>query len=905
MSWFTRLFSGIFWRRRNLYSDLAEEMREHLEEKTEQLMREGMSREEAEHTARRAFGNATLVEERSREVWQWPRLESIWADAKFAVRQLAKSPAFAATSVLTLALGIGANTGIFTLTHALLLKSLPIPEPDRLVRIALDIDSPNGVVSDQPLNAFLLQSIQKHSKTLSGLFGWAPYDFVLKEDTGSRIYSGAVVSGNAFQVLGLTTAAGRLLAPADDQRGGGPDGWAAVISHRFWQQHYHSDPSVIGKHVTLTDHSVTIVGVAPKGFEGVFVTMHPDFYLPLEYEPVMRGAKSMLRQPGGLWIMVWARLMPGVSQKMAAAEMRTIYPIAVSETLPPSVRHLAVIERSGFAVRPGGKGWSLLRPQYARPLLLLQILVGVVLLVCCVNLAGLCLARASTREHEFAIRGALGAARTRIMQQLLVESLLLALCGGVLAILFAWATDRYLLQFLADHEAAASLSVRPDPFTLLITGGCAVLCALLFGLAPGWLASHISIEPVLRRSGHSIAAGKNAVAQRIFLPMQVALTLALVVVAAMLTATVSHLRATHLGFRIDNTLLAPADFERLPQKGLDLVHLYRRIILRMKQLPGVDNASVAVSTPLHGMGQTGVFTSASSSKPAIDFTNRYWVNDVGAGYFATLGTSMLAGRDFADEDSDAGTCILNRSAANRIFPGSTAIGQSLRQTNRNMNVGKITTQDCQVIGIVEDAKYTSLREPAPPTVYLPFGVNTNSLASMYFVIHAAALVEAQNAWQKALHELAPGSPETDPISFAVQFDDSIARERLLSVLSGFFAALALLLSGIGIYGLMASYVTQRTTEIGVRMALGATRGKIFALVMRQVAALLLLGTVTGGCLAVFAAHSIKAFLFDVSPGNPAIFARAVLILTFSGFVAAMLPARRAVSIDPMQALRSE
>src|SRR5271170_3329755 len=900
MSWLTRLFH-----RRNLYNDLAEEMREHLEEKIEQLTREGLSREDAEHAARRAFGNATVIEERGREVWQWPRLESVWADAKFAVRQLRKSPAFAATAVLTLALGIGANTGIFTLMHALLLKRLPVPDPDGIVRIALDIDSPNGPSRDVQLNIYLIQSIQRHTTSFSGIFGWSPYDFVLKEDTGERIYSGAVVSGNTFQVLGVTPAAGRLLTPADDQRGGGPDGWAAVISHRFWQQHYHSDPSIIGRHVTLTDHSVTIVGVAPKGFEGVFVAMHPDFYLPLEYEPVMRGAKSMLRQPGGLWIMVWARLMPGISQKMAAAEMWTIYPIAMSETLPPSVRHLAVIERSSFAVRPGDKGWSVLRPQYARPLLLLQILVGVVLLVCCVNLAGLCLARASTREHEFAIRGALGAARTRIMQQLLVESLLLALCGGVLAILFAWATDRYLLQFLADREAAASLSVRPDPFTLLITGGCAVLCALLFGLAPGWLASHISIEPVLRRSGHSIAAGKNAVAQRIFLPVQVGLTLALVVVAAMLSTTVSHLRAAHLGFRIDNTLLVPADFERLPQKGLDLVHLYRRIILRMKQLPGVDNASVAVSTPLHGMGQTGVFTSASVSKPAIDFTNRYWVNDVGAGYFATLGTSMLAGRDFADEDSDAGTCILNRSAANRIFPGSTAIGQSLRQTNRNMNVGQITTQDCNVIGIVEDAKYTSLREPAPPTVYLPFGVNTGSLASMYFVIHAATLAEARSAWQRALHELAPGSPETDPISFAVQFDDSIARERLLSVLSGFFAALALLLSGIGIYGLMASYVTQRTTEIGVRMALGAMRRTIFVLVMRQVAVLLILGSLGGAFLAAFAARSIKVFLFDVSPGNPGIFVSAVLILAVAGFVAAMLPARRALSIDPMQALRTE
>jgi predicted permease len=900
MSWLNRIFY-----RRNLYNDLAAEMRAHLDEKTEQFMREGMSREEAEHAARRAFGNATLIEERSREPWQWPRLENLWADVKFAARQLSHSPAFTATAVLTLALGIGANTGIFTLMHALLLKSLPIREPDRLMRIALDIDSPNGMVSDQPLNVFLLQSIQRHTKTLAGLFGWSPYDFVLKEDTGLHIYSGAVVSGNAFQVLGLTPAAGRLLTPADDQRGGGPDGWAAVISHRFWQQHYHSDPSIIGRHVTLTDHSVTIVGVAPQGFEGVFVAMHPDFYLPLEYEPVMRGARSMLRQPGGLWIMIWARLMPGVSQKMAAAEMRTLYPIAMSETLPPSVRHLAVIERSSFALRPGGKGWSLLRPQYARPLLLLQILVGVVLLVCCVNLAGLCLARASTREHEFAIRGALGAARTRIMQQLLVESLLLALCGGALAILFAWATDRYLLQFLADREAAASLSVRPDLFTLLITGGGAVLCALLFGLGPGWLASHISIEPVLRRSGHSIAAGKNAVAQRIFLPVQVALTLALVVVAAMLSTTVSHLRATHLGFRIDNILLAPADFDRLPQKGLDLVHLYRRMILRMEQMPGVESASVAVSTPLHGMGQTSVFTSASSSKPAIDFSNRYWVNDVGPGYFATLGTRMLAGKDFSGEDTDANTCILNRSAANAIFPGETAIGQTLRQTNRNMNVGQTTTRDCQVIGVVEDAKYASLREPAPPTVYLPFGVNTDRLASMYFVIHAASLAEAKNAWQKTLHELAPGSPDTEPISFAVQFDDYIARERLLSVLSGFFAALALLLSGIGIYGLMASYVTRRTTEIGVRMALGATRARILTLVMRQVAMLLLLGSVAGALLAVFAAHSIKAFLFDVNPGSPAIFVAAVLILIAAGFAAAILPAARAVLIDPTLALRTE
>ena len=900
MSWLARIF-----RRGEMYGDLAEEMRAHIEEKTEEFVRAGMSREEAEHAARRAFGNVTLMEERGREAWQWPRLESIWADLRYGLRQLLKSPGFTVTAVLTLALGIGANTGIFTLMHALLLKSLPIPEPERLVRIALDIDSPNGVVRDQRLNLFLLQSIQRHAKSLEGAFAWCPYDFVLKEETGLHIYSGAVVSGNAFQVLGVKAAAGRLLTPADDQRGGGPDGWAAVISHRFWQQHYHADASIIGRHLTLSDHSVTIVGVAPEGFEGVFVAMHPDFYLPLEYEPVMRGAGSMLRQPGGLWLPVWARLKPGVSLKTASAEMRTVYPIAMSETLPPSVRHLAVVERSSFAVRPGGNGWSLLRPQYERPLLLLQILVGVVLVVCCVNLAGLCMARTAAREHEFAIRGALGAARSRLMQQLLVESLLLAVCGGALAILFAWATDRYLLRFLADREAAAAIPVQPDLATLLITGGCAVLCALLFGLAPGWLASHVSIEPALRRSSQNTAAGRSALVQRIFVPVQVALTLVLVVVAVMMSATVKHLRTAPLGFSVDNILLVPSDFERLPQKGLDLVHLYRRMIERIEQMPGVESASVAMSTPLHGLGQTAVFTSASSGKPAIDFANRYWVNDVGAGYFATLGTRLLAGREFSGEDADANTCVLNHAAAQRLFPGSEALGEVVRQTDRSMNSGQTTTRDYRVIGVVEDAKYTSLREPAPPTVYLPFGLNTERLASMNFVIHGATLAAAADAWRKIHHELAPASPETEPISFAVQFDDSIARERLLSVLSEFFAALALLLSGVGIYGLMASYVTRRTTEIGVRMALGATRGGIFMLVMRQVAALLAVGSVAGGCLAVFAARSVSTFLFEVSPGNPVFFAFAALILIAAGFAAAILPARRAVSIEPMQALRSE
>jgi predicted permease len=901
MSWLTNLF-----RRRAIYRDLSEELRQHLEEKTEELMASShLSRKDAEQAARSAFGNATLIEERSREAWQWPRLETLGADTKFALRRLWKSPAFTAAAVLTLALGIGANTAIFTLMHALLLQSLPIAEPDRLVRIAINVNGPLGSAGDMPLNLSLIQAIQRHSRSFSGVFGWCSYDFVLKEETGLHVYPGAVVSGNAFQVLGISLAAGRLLSPADDQQGGGPDGWAAVISHRFWRQHYHADPSVVGSHVTLTGHSVTIVGVAPEAFEGVIVASHPDFYLPLEYEPVMRGKGSVLRMPGDLWLTAWARLKSGVSMSTASAGMPSLFRFAVDETLPAAVRHSPVIDRSTFVLRHGARGWSNLQPEYSRPLLLLQILVGVVLLVCCVNLAGLCLARASTREHEFAIRGALGAARSRLMQQPLVESLLLALAGGALAVLFAWAIDRYLLRFLAGRQAMDAIPVRPQAVTMLATGACAVLCALLFGLAPAWLASHVSLQPAMRRSSGRTSARSGA-ARWFFVPMQVALTLVLVVIAAMLSATVMRLRGAHLGFHTENVLFVPADIERLPQKGADLVHLYERMVSRLEEQPGVESVSVANSTPLTGGGQTGVFTPAGSQEANPSrAANLYWVNDIGPRYFASLQSKFLAGRDFLGADLDPHSCILNQSAAAKLFRRASALGQTVRRTNHNMSSGKTTTEDCQVVGIVEDAKYTALREPAPPTVYLQFGAGTGNLFSMDFVIRAKPLEAGAQAYRRVLQEMAPDTPEQTPVAFSAQFEDSIAKERLLSVLSGFFAALALLLSAIGLYGLLASYVTRRTTEIGVRMALGATRRKIFALVIGKAGALLLAGVLAGGCGAWFAARAITAFLFDVNPGNPAIFAFAIAILALSGLLAALLPASRAVSIEPMQALRNE
>ena len=891
-----------FPKRRRMEQELAEEIAQHLDEKADALVAEGMSREEAKRAARIAFGNPVLVRERSRAVWEWPQLGALASDLRYALRRLRQAPLFSTTAVLTLALGIGANTGVFTLMHTLLFESLPIPEPNRLVRIALDVHSPLGPADDLPLNLLLLQSISRHAHTLAGIFGWSAYDFALQEDTGLHVYSRAVVSGNAFQVLGLAPAAGRLLTPEDDRKGGGPDGWAAVISHRFWQEHYHADPAAVGKRVMLSDHSVTIVGVAPKGFESVMVAAHPDFYLPLEYEPVMRGAGSVLHLPGNVWLATWARLQPGAGFEAASAEMHTLYRVAVDETLPPPVRHAPVIQNSTFTLRSGGKGWSSLQAEYAKPLFLLQALVAVVLLVCCVNLAGLSLARAQTRVHEFAIRGALGAPRSRLMRQPLLESFLLALAGGALAVGLAWAIDCYLLRFLADQHAAAALSVRPEAATLLITGGCAILCALLFGTAPAWLAGRISLEPALRRRERSPRLGKGS----IVVPLQVALTLVLVVAATALSATVKNLRATQSGFRTGGVFFVPADFERLPQKGVDLVHLYRRMIARIGQMPGIETVSVGENTPLGSNGQIGFsFNSAAATGNTAGLANRYWKNDVGANYFAALGTEQIAGRDFTDSDADADTCMLNRSAANALFSKSAPLGRTVWESVRSMSTGHLTSRECRIIGVVENMKYTSLREAAPPTIYYPFGINTDRLFSMVFIIHAQTAAAAQSAYHRTLQELAPGSPEGELTPFAVQLDDSIARERLLSVLSGFFAALTLLLSGIGVYGLIASDVTRRRTEIGVRMALGATRGRIFSLFLRKAAALLTAGVFAGSGLAYLLARLLKAFLYGISPGSPAVFATAVSLLALAGLLAALLPAYRAVSIEPAEALRSE
>ncbi|MBB5341536.1 ABC transporter permease [Tunturiibacter gelidoferens] len=906
MGWLQTLWSRCvaFFGESKLDEELDEELLTHLDLAVEENLHRGMSPQDARRAALLKFGGVAQTRESYRRQRGLPFVDALIQDVRFGTRQIRHSPGFALIAILTLSLGIGANTAVFTLTHALLLKTLPVRDPGELVRLTISMSAErNG--SNAPLNLPIIEFIESHSRSFHGIFAWCVYDFPFRDGAVTSGIHGAILSGNAFQSLGVNPSLGRLLTPADDQPGGGPDGLAAVISHRIWIERYQASPSVLGRHITVTDHSATIVGVAPAGFEGVIVAEHPDIYLPLEFQAILYGQDTK-RDGGRLWLDTFARLNPGVTRAQAEAEISALFPAILDATLPPALRHMPQIERARLEVRPASTGWSRLRSQYTEPLLLLQLMVAAVLLICCANLSGLFLARASARRQEFAIRGALGASRLRIMRQLFVECLMLALPGALLGIWLATLSGPWILHMLGNAEAEQAISMRPNLTVLSVTIACAVFCAFLFGMAPAWTAGRTSVDADLRSSHprmHLGAAGLGS----FFVPFQLALSLTLVVIAALFGTTITHLLTEDSGYRTDNVLIVLTDFLRIPEKGDALVALYRRMAARMEELPGIEQASVAAISPLMGDRWMDEFVAADKSGQAQP--TEVMGNVIAAHYFSAVGIPILAGRDLENKDSDRNSCVISHAAARLYFPNTSALGKTLRNIVRYQKNANYPFHDFQIVGIVQDTKYDTLRESTPPIVYLPITTGnagmTNAGANLFFVIHARNDAAARSAYLTALHEMAPSSPEIAPFEFKQTFLDSVSRERLLSAMSGFFAFLGLLLSGIGVYGLVAWNVTRRTTEIGLRMALGATRMEVFHLVMRQVMRLLAVGLFAGGLGAFFAARMVRDFLFEIQPGNPAIFLSSAMLLVSIAVLAALLPARRAVSIDPMQALKTE
>jgi predicted permease len=904
-----RVWLLMLFHRKRTADRLDKELQFHLEQQIAENIASGMNPQEAEHAAMRLFGNPALLRDQITEKWSWTWLENLRQDAGYALRRFRRSPSFALISVLTLTLGIGANTAIFTLMNSLWLQSLPVKDPNSLVLIGVQADRPSPVAqpSMPVLNLPLIESVDRHTRSFSGIFGWCDYGADLLENDSTHTYPGTIVSGNIFDVLGVRPVAGRLLTAADDQPGGGLDGWAVVISHRFWLEHYAADASVIGRHVQLNGYSVTIVGVAPENFAGIMVSSRPDFYMPLNYEPVMRQRQrdSMLRNPLSFNLTPMARLKPGITVAQASADLSAVTPQVLEEVVPAAVvRQIHGLPHIHLTALPGRSGWSFLRIRYRQPLFLMQGLVGVVLLICCANLAGLGLARAVSRSREFALRIALGAPRPRLMRQVLIESLLLTLPGGLLGLGFAWMGCRILLRLLSAgaERFPIALSIRPDATVLTVTAGCAVFCALLCGIAPAWMLSRTAPEPMLRQPANRSLRSESKWVGNSFVCAQIALSLMLVVVAGLLSTTLVKLRLGHVGFRTENISTVMMDIRARSERGTALTHIYWQMAGHLKEMPGVQNAALVTVPPLLG-AVTREFSIVSPS--AQELKQPLQFNEVGQDFFSTMKIPLLAGRDFVNSDADADTCIVSQSAAKKMFPKAPALGSTLRQFQFSLDRGGASESTCRVIGVADDVKLQDLRMPPQPVVYRPVASDMDNPGLMNFVIEARSFTDAQSAYRKTLRDIAPGSPESEVTLITQKMDDSTSLERMLASLSGFFAGLALLLSGVGLYGLFSRSITQRTTEFGIRIALGATRFRIVLLVLRQVIILMTIGIVAGGVAAILSTRLIRSFLYGVTSNNPFVLAGAALLLCVVALSASLLPARKVVHLDPVEALRAE
>jgi len=820
-------------------------------------------------------------------------MDTLLQDVRYGLRLLAKSPAFTCIAVITLALGIGANTAIFTLTHALLLRSLPVPEPDRLMHITF---SKSGVHNG--LSGPLFDSIKRHQQAFDGMLAWSTHQFEWTDGDEVRKLRGAFASGDTFPTLRIQPAIGRLLNDVDDHAGGGPNGWAAVISYGLWRDRFHGDAGVLGHTLRLEQTPVTIVGVMPKEFEGIEVGAQPQIILPLHFEVQIRGKAAYLPQEGFLWLQVMGRLKPGMTQSQALAEMQRIEPHVLAEA---DKTHILSRFFSGMrpAVSSGRNGLAWVRKEYGQPLLLIQILVGLILLICCTNLGTLLSARASARRHEMAVRSALGAHRSRVIRQLLVENALLSAAGAGLGLLFAQPASQRLLSSLLKRETI-QLDLSPDWTVLLFTTAVAALTVLLSGMLPALRATRVNVVTDLKESASSVH-GDRASRERWLLPLQIGLSMVLLIGAGLFSTTLYRLLSTPLGFSTRGVVIVPTDFEKIKVSDNEKAALYQRILERLSTEPAIESAS-AESIPMLREWRSSIRVSALSSNARSSDIQTLFYNHVGANYFSTVETPVLIGADFSSIDRchEHLVCILNQSAANTLFPQQNPISKVVR-------VEGDKPTNFEVIGVVEDTKYTTLRAPVPSTFYVTFleSPETANLSSLYLVLRTRNNTAAIAAARQVLRELAPGAPQLKAATMKEEVRISVGREIVIATLSTFFAGLALLLTAIGLYGLLAYSVNCRTSEIGLRMALGAERSDVVSMIMREAFFLVILGLIGGAALALPATRYISSLLYGIKEHDAAVYVAAAALMLLVALIAAWLPAKRAADTDPMVALRYE
>jgi len=902
-----------YFRRRQWDKERARELESHLVHEIDDNIARGMTPEEARRQAYVKLGNPTLVRE---EIWQMNSfvfLENLWRDVSYALRQLQKTPGFTITAILTLALGIGANTAIFSLMDAVLLRSLPVKQPDRLF-------IPNWKAKTWPDNLRLsgyfyyefsypmFERFQKEHRIFSSVFGFAPLG--MKEGNvavglhgHTTAATGSMVTGGYFAGLGVAPVLGRAITESDARQGAAP---VAVISYGYWQRVFAGSTSALGQHITLNAQPYTIVGVAPPKFFGLQAGRQDDIWIPIVESPTLapwntpaRTGQSMFTSPQWWWLTVIGRLQPGVSQQQAVAALTPVLQSGFQSAFGP----LKPENQPSMEIMSGSRGLGYLEGFYTEPLHILMGIVALLLLATCAGLATLLLARAAARSREISIRMATGATRARVIRQLLTESVLLSGCGGGLGLLLAFALAHSLATLIASGDYPLRVDVSPDPLVLVFTAAASVLTGVLFGLAPAWRATRVDLVASLKETtGTSLGEVRHRFTLgKVLIVLQVAVSMLLLVGAGYMLRSLRKLEYQNIGIARDHRLVFSIDPTLNGYNNRQQLQLYQTVLSRLQSLPGVKSATtVYVRFISNWISNAHVdiegYRPADKNQPLVD------LNAVGPQFLETTGIRLLAGRDINDHDTPTSpkVAVINQAMAEKYFGGRNPIG--LHITGKR-NLGNAATY--QIVGICANAKYTNLRQPIAPTFYYPYTQQRHFYGMTFYLQTAGDPNALVPDVRHVVHDLDPSLLLTDIRSQSDQIDESIVPERMLARLASFFGALALLLAAIGLNGTLAYAVNRRSREISIRMALGAQRGQVVLLVLGETLLLIALGTALGIPLAMVSARLVSSQLYGIQSFDPPTLIGAFVVLLLTAGMSGYLPARRAASIDPMQALRTE
>ncbi len=895
-----------WWGRKDREEDLERELSSDLESEAAEQQEKGLSSEEAYYAARRKFGNAILVKEEVREMWGLTSLERLGQDLRYAVRIMKGSPGFTMVAVLSLALGIGGNTAIFSLMNAVMLRSLPVQEPDHLVLFGPGREG--GIDGDLPNRSWELFSypfyrqVRRENQVFSGVTAMQSLGndvhAVVEGAKAPEPVRARLVAGTYFSVLGVNAAVGRTFTDAEDQTPGADP--VAVMSYSWWLRRFGSDPAVVGKTLTIGSTVYKITGVAAPEFFGTSVGESPDVWIPLamnaQLPPGWGGAEAR-RDPSSQSFYILARLRPGASVAQANAQVNLIFKQSLHARVGsnPSTKELNAIQHAIIELTPGGLGLSQVRNRFATSLQLLMGAVGLVLLIACANIANLLLARAANRQREIAVRLSIGASRPRIIRQMLTESVLLSMLGGVVGIAFAEVALRLLLWMVSGSGETLPLDVSLDTRVLAFTMLLTVATGILFGLAPALRATRMELTSSLKEGRGSISARSRNVLAKALIVSQIALSAVLLIGAGMFVRSLANLRNIDTGFNKENVLVMGVDASLLDFKESDprLVSLYRQVEERVSQVPGVRSAGFAMLTFQPGSWTDYAFTNGRASLP--DDQRAIHNDAVGPGFFASMGTPITLGRGFRMSDTSISpkVAVINETMARRFFPDESPIG--LR-----FGLSPERSGEFEVVGVVKDAKYESLREKPTPMAFYPYA--RGGSLGQFVVRYAGDMHSILPEIRRAFAEVNGNLPITWVKTLAEWVDDTLTRDKLMARLSSFFGLLALLLASIGIYGVLSYAVSRRTGEVGLRMALGAPRSNVLWLVMRDVLALMVIGVAIGVPAALASEWWVSGLLYGLTKIDSLSIVAAIGILAVVAGIAAYLPARRASLVDPTTAL---